>query len=591
MRFLRIFFASTLGAFLGLLFFFVFGFLSLIGLAALSASSGEQLVAIDDSSILKLDLNRPLVTFNDESPDVVAKYLNDEIEKVGLVQIKKALANAKKDPKIKGIYLQATAPMAGYATLQEVRQALLDFKTSGKPILAYGDYYLEKGYYLASVADQIVLAPTGGIDFNGLSAEVTFFKGALQKLDIEPLIFRVGTFKSAVEPFMLDKMSEANREQTQSYLNSIQGKIFGEIAQSRKRTVAQINTVADSLLAFKASGALRTGLVTSLGYFADFEIALKKQSKLASDQDIDYVSLNKYLRSTSLPLAESTSKSIVQVIVAEGDVTSGDSGEDNIGSSTVVAQLKAAREDEDVKAVVLRIDSPGGSALASDEMWQAVKLTRAQKPVVASMADVAASGGYYMAMGCDAIVANATTITGSIGIFGMFLNTEKFLKNKLGITTDYVNTNQHSDFPTATRQLSDFEKSIFQKGVNEGYKIFTEKAAQGRKMPVEKLETLASGRVWTGTQAQANGLVDALGGLDKAIELAAQKAKLAQYKTQYDIQKKDFLDKFFDTSAQTWQQRMLQAQWGSLTPYWQQLQRLQQSEGTLARMPFEVQIR
>lgn len=578
----------VLATIVGLIVFTIVGFFIIVGIAA-AVGSSQETTALKDNSVLKLDLNHPIVenVSDDENPfkDLGGPFA-DNNESIGMVQIREALRRAAADSHIKGIYLQAHYPQAGYAQLEEIRNALLAFKKSGKFIYSYGESFTEKGYYVTSISDKIYLNPAGGMDFNGISAEVSFYKGALDKLDIKPVVFRVGEYKSAVEPYIRENMSEANKAQYSSLLNTINDHIFEQIATSRNTDVATLKKVADELLAYKPKGALAAKLVTDIGYYDEFEADFKKTLKKQSEDKIEFVGLSKFLKAESaIPYNDTQNK--IAVIVGEGAIIGPKADKGNIGSDDWVAELRKARDDKRVKAIVLRIDSPGGSSLASDVMWREVELAKKVKPVIASMADYAASGGYYMAMAADTIVAEPTTITGSIGIFAQFFNFENFLKNKLGITNDRVNTNAHSDFPTVTREMTDFEKDWFQRSVDAGYETFTSKAAKGRKMSIEKLKSLAGGHVWSGIEAKANGLVDVLGGLDDAIKIAAKKAKLKEgdYKAKFYPQPKSFIEEIFEKKEEEAQAKIMKAQFGELAPYVKQIQDLKAREGIMALMP------
>lgn len=590
LQFLKYVFATIVGLFL----FTIVGFIILAGIGAAVGSSSDA-TSLKDKSVLKLDLNRPIVenASDDENPfKSLGGPFADGAEDMGLVQLRDGLKRAAADSHIKGIYLQANYPQAGYSTLEEIRNALIEFKKSGKFIYSYGEMFSEKGYYVTSVADKIYLNPSGGMDFNGISAEVSFFKGALDKLDIKPVIFRVGEYKSAVEPYLRENMSDANKAQYNSLLNSLNDHIFAQIAKSRNIQVADLKKVADELTAYKPQGALTSKLVTNVGYFDEFETALKKEAKVDEDDKIEFVGLSKFLKAESaIPYNDSDNK--IAVIVGEGAIVGAKADKGNIGSDDWVAELRKARDDKKVKAIVLRIDSPGGSALASDVMWREVELAKKVKPVIASMGDYAASGGYYMAMAADEIVAQPTTITGSIGIFAQFFNFENFLKNKLGITNDRVNTNAHSDFPTVTREMDEFEKAWFQKSIENGYETFTSKAAKGRKMSIDKLKSLAGGRVWSGIEAKQNGLVDELGGLEDAVKIAAKKAKLkdSDFKTRFYPQPKNFFEELFDKKGDEAEAKILQAQFGDLAPYVKQLKDLKAREGVMMLMPEVIEFK
>ncbi|MEA5459655.1 signal peptide peptidase SppA [Arcicella sp. LKC2W] len=590
LQFLKYVFATIVGLFL----FTIVGFIILAGIGAAVGSSSDA-TSLKDKSVLKLDLNRPIVenASDDENPfKSLGGPFADNAEDMGLVQLRDGLKRAAADSHIKGIYLQANYPQAGYSTLEEIRNALIEFKKSGKFIYSYGEMFSEKGYYVTSVADKIYLNPSGGMDFNGISAEVSFFKGALDKLDIKPVIFRVGEYKSAVEPYLRENMSDANKAQYTSLLNSLNDHIFAQIAQSRNIQVSDLKKVANELTAYKPQGALSSKLVSNVGYYDEFETALKKEVKVDEDDKIEFVGLSKFLKAESA-ISYNDSDNKIAVIVGEGAIVGAKADKGNIGSDDWVAELRKARDDKKVKAIVLRIDSPGGSALASDVMWREVELAKKVKPVIASMGDYAASGGYYMAMAADEIVAQPTTITGSIGIFAQFFNFENFLKNKLGITNDRVNTNAHSDFPTVTREMDEFEKAWFQKSIENGYETFTSKAAKGRKMSIDKLKSLAGGRVWSGIEAKQNGLVDELGGLEDAVKIAAKKAKLkdGDFKTRFYPQPKNFFEELFDKKGDEAEAKILQAQFGDLAPYVKQLKDLKAREGVMMLMPEVIEFK
>lgn len=569
---------------------FLFAIVSLLLLAGVGAAIGssDEVYELKDNSVLRLDLNRPIVE-NASTEDNPFSALTDAYfaptENLGLIQLLSALERAKVDPKIKGIYLDASFPMAGYAQLSEIREAIQKFQKSGKFVYAYANSYTEKGYYISSVADQTYLNPNGLLDFNGISVQYTFYKKALDKLDIEPLVFRVGTYKSAVEPFIREDMSEESKAQTSSFLQSINTYIFDKIARSKNIPVRKLDQIADSLQAFEPSSAEKLGMIKQ-GYWDEFEALLKKES--GEKEKVIYVSLNNYLKAKN-PIDEVEGKDRIAVLVAEGEISGTKASDGNIGSDDFVKELKKLRESKSVKAIVLRIDSPGGSSLASDIMWREIELTKKVKPIISSMSNYAASGGYYMAMGTDVIVAQPTTITGSIGIFAAWFNVDNFLKNTLGITQDHVDTHANSNFMNSAGALTDFQKSVVQNSVNKGYLSFTSKAAAGRKMTLQRLQSLAGGRVWTGAQAKQIGLVDELGGLDKAIEIAASKAKLkpGAYKVAVYPKAKSLVDELLSsaTSETSLSERLLSKNipWASSVL---EVNRWKKREGFLAMMPY-----
>lgn len=585
---------NTLSTIVGLFLFIIFSILILAGVGTVISES-EDHVEVKENSILKINLDRPMVenASTDENPlaDLAGPFIENS-EKVGLIQILSALERAKVDPKIKGIQIEAALPFAGYSQLSEVRESIEDFKKSGKFVFSFADSYSEKGYYLSSVADEVYLNPNGLLDFNGISANYMFFKKALDKLEIEPLIFRVGQYKSAVEPFLREDMSKENKEQTSSFLNSINNFVFDKIARSRSLTVPKLNQIADSLSAYSSKNAASLGMV-KLAYLDEFQSVLMKKMKVKKVEDLEYINLNDYLKAKN-PIKEVEGTNKIAVLVAEGEIVGTKGGEGSIGSESFIKELRKLRDNKYIKAIVLRIDSPGGSSLASDNMWREIQIAKKVKPIIASMSTYAASGGYYMAMGTDQIVAHPTTITGSIGIFAQWLNLDKFLENKLGITHDHVNTNAHSNFMSTAGELSDFEKKLVQKFVDEGYESFTSKAAMGRKMSLAKLKSIAGGRVWTGAQAKQIGLVDELGGLNKAIQLAADKVKLKSgtFKVVVYPKAKSLLENLLEsTNLESKLSSNLLSKHIPWANAMMEIDRIKQREGLQALMPYMIELK
>jgi len=580
LQFLKFVGATIVGLFL----FSLIGIFILMGIG--SAYSSPDKPEIEQNSVLLLILSRPIGERSTEDPfEELNIPINNTPTKLGLLEIVQSIKNAKNDKNIKGIYINTEGVSSGYAALKEIREALVDFKKSNKFIYAYGEYYTEGAYYLSSVADKIYLNPIGLVEFNGLYSEVPFIKGVLEKLEVKPEIFRVGEFKSAIEPLMLDKMSDANRLQVTSYLNSIYDVFLKDIAVSRKIEVSKLRQISDSMLVRKPEDALNHQLVTNIGYEDEILEILRKDLKVDKKEKIKFVTVKNYYKSIELKY----SKNKIAVIFAEGDINSGRSTDESIGSETIVNELRKLRKDDKVKAIVLRINSPGGSALASDVMWREIMLTKKEKPVIASMSNVAASGGYYMAMACDTIVAQENTITGSIGIFGVLFNAENLLKNKIGVTTDRVTTGRYSDIGNPVRAITMQERQIIQENIERGYETFTTKAAQGRRMSTENLKKIASGRVWSGSQAKENGLVDVIGGLDVAIEIAAKKAKLTEYQAKYYPIQQDFFSKL---SGKSKEEAMIREHLGEETYlYYKTLQKIKNLQGVQARLPFDLVIR
>ena len=581
--FLKTFFAVILGlgAFSGILFFFIF--------ILLSAATADEEITVENNSVLHLKLNGVITERAADDPLAEAFPEFGEL-RLGLLDLKKMIKAAAEDDRIEGIYLEAGIVQGGFATVEEIRNELKAFRESGKWVVAYGEYFTEKGYYLASVADEIVLYPEGELELNGLAAEITFFKGMLDKLEIEPQIFRVGTYKSFVEPYIRKDMSDANREQINVFLSSINNHMLAEIAASRGIDKSRLSEISDGMLVRNAGDALDMNLITALDYYDQVQAGIRERLGLSEDEDINYITYKDYKKAPGTDTYVRSSNEIA-VIVGQGNIVSGSGDDETIGSDVIAKAIRQARLDDDVKAIVLRINSPGGSALASDVMWREVVLASEAKPIIASMSDVAASGGYYMAMACDTIVAQPNTITGSIGIFGILFNAQGFLNNKIGITTDAVSTGKYSNLITLSRPLSEDEKSIIQNNVEDGYRTFTSKAAEGRHMALEELLEVASGRVWTGEDAKRVGLVDVLGGFDDAVDIAAAKAGLSDdYKVRFYPEQKNFLEQLFGTTEAHMETKALREQYGELYPYLEQARKLQEYQGIMAVMPYELDI-
>ncbi|MVN75291.1 signal peptide peptidase SppA [Hymenobacter sp. HMF4947] len=591
---MRQFFKFVLATVVGLVLFSVLGFVVLAGLIGVASSGSDKSVAAN--SVLELKLDKP-ISERKKSADL----LGNNGSTIGLVGLKEVIRRAKGDGDIKGILLNLELVQGGMASLEEVRDALLDFKRSGKFIVAYHEISSEKSYYLSSVADEIYLHPQGTLEFNGLSSEVMFYKRLFDKAGIEPYIFRVGSFKSAVEPFFRENFSDSARYQTVSYLNSLNNHMLSQVADSRKIAVPRLHVISDSMLVHNAKDALRLHLVTKLGYYDQVQDYMRGKLGVAKDKKPNLVTLSDYQDADKADEKEGkTSGNRIAVIYAEGDIVTGRGSDDNIGSDKFAEAIRKARLDDKVKAVVLRINSPGGSSLASDIIYREVLLTKKVKPIIASMSDVAASGGYYIAMACDTIVAHPNSITGSIGVFGVLPNIQPLLADKLGVTVDRVTTGKFSDLPTITRALSPYEKQQMQLEVNEIYADFTSKAALGRHMPVERLRRIASGRVWSGSEGKKIGLVDVLGSYEDALKIAAGRAHLAadDYQVQRLPRQKSGIEKFFsrfisddDDDQAAAEARLLQAKLGPLYPAVRQYQQLMQMRGVQARLPYELEIK
>ena len=582
MNFLKVFFSSCLGAFVALVSF------ALLGILVFASLGAEAPLTIKPNSVLSLKLNYPISEL--ELDDPIASILPEAADNsMGLMQLKITIAKAKADQNIDGIFIQSGYVGAGISTIGEIRESLIDFRKSGKWVFVYDDYYSEGGYYLATAADSIFLNPNGQVELNGLATEVTFFKKLFDKLEIKPQVFRVGEFKSAVEPFLRDNLSEENKLQLNSLLNSIYNNMLADMASGRKMDVSKMKGMANKMLVRNANQAKEFGIVDGL-YFEDevFDV-LKSKTGIAKSDKLNLVSYNDYKNTTS----GSSSKNEIAVIVADGEIMPGNSDAGTVGSKTIVDALRNARESKKVKAVVLRINSPGGSFQASDDMWREITLLAKEKTIIASMSDVAASGGYYMAMGCDSIVAQPTTITGSIGVFSVLFDVSNFLGNKIGITSEEVKTGEIGELITITRSLNETEKAIWQKQTDEVYETFTKKAADGRNMTVENLKKIASGRVWTGEQGKENGLVDVLGGFNDAVDLAAKGEGLGEdYRLRFYPKPKTFLEKFLNVEQTSSAEAEFQKAFGGENALlYQQWKKLIQWQGVQARMPIEFEVK
>jgi protease-4 len=482
-------------------------------------------LVVEENTVLHMELNSPIGDYSMAHFDQSTFQFHKQF---GLMEILDGLEIAKSDENIKGIFLNCDGVTAGMANIKEIRDALADFQTSGKFIVAYHENYTAKSYYLSSVAEELYVFPSGMLEFIGLGSEKVFLKGALEKMDVEMQIIRGSNnkFKSAVEPLMYTEMSEASRIQTQKYLDALWGEMLKSISSSRKMKVSRLNEIADSIYIRKSGDAVKYKMADGIKYYDEVLAILKEKAGTAEDKDLEMVSFKKYAMKKTRnerTLAKLDKKNIA-VIFAEGEIVDGNGKPNSIGGTSLSRDIRDAREDDDIKAIVLRVNSPGGSALASDIIWREVVLTKeAGKPIVVSMGDVAASGGYYIACASDRIFAQPNTITGSIGVFGIIPYTGKMFENKFGITFDHVQTNAHSAL-TTNRKLTDDELNIVQGGVDDIYDDFITKVSEGRNMSKEMVDSIGQGRVWAGTDAKKIGLVDEFGGVYDAINYVAEKA-------------------------------------------------------------------
>jgi protease-4 len=585
-QFFKFFLASCLGF---LVSFIALGAIGvwIISAVATSAVNDEPNVDVDDNSILYLTLNNAIVdhTTSEGLPSVLGGS-----SAIGLDDILASIKYAKTDDHIKGIFIEASSLNTGMATVEELRNSLLDFKTSGKFIIAYSDYYTQGGYYLSSIADKIYVNPMGGVEFKGLSAELVFIKGTLEKLGVEPQIIRHGKFKSAIEPLINDKMSESNRLQTRTYIGSLWNKMLDGVSKSRKISVTDLQTIANGLLITDAKAALDKKFVDGVKYKDEVLDMLKEKTGSESINKINFINLNNYVKVNRPSVGDRNKK--VAVIFAEGSIVDGKGSDGDIGSVTLSRQLRSARLDDKIKAVVLRINSPGGSALASDVIWREVLLLKKVKPVIVSMGNVAASGGYYIACAADTIVAQPNTITGSIGVFGVLWNA-KGLTDKLGVSVDTVKTGAMADLGTASRAMTEPERKYIQNQIEMIYDVFIGKVADGRKMTKADVDSIGQGRVWSGIDAKRIGLVDVLGGMDVAINIAAKKAKLEDFSVVFLPRPEKGLTKFFKDLSGDEDDKVSKIMAKELGPdykYYQYLKNARQIQGIQARMPYEIEI-
>lgn len=582
------FFKSVLSTITALIIFsliFLFIFIPAI-IGVIVASGSEEVPSVESNSVLYINLSGMISERVPEDP--FAELFPDSGDtKLALLRTLESIEAAKYDENIVGIYLEHGYVSGGYAALDEIRLALKDFKETGKFVYSYGEYISEANYYAASVADEIVLNPIGSLEFNGLNASVTFFKGLFDKLDIEAQIFRVGTYKSAVEPYFRKDMSEANKEQVSSFIDDIYDQFIKNVSESRNIEASRLKEISNQMLIRKAEDAVQFGLVTKVAYENEVKDMIKTELGLEKSEKINFISLSNYMRTVD----SDYSSNKVAVVVADGEIISGTGDIETVGSEKFANAIKKARESKRVKAVVIRVNSPGGSMLASDVIWNEIMLTKKVKPVIASMSTVAASGGYYLSMPCDTIVAQPMTITGSIGIYGMIPNLGDFLENKLGITNDGVSTGEFSDLYRVSSALNDHEKHIIQTSVERGYEMFTSKAAEGRSMTQDDVKAVASGRVWTGNQAKDRGLVDVLGTYNDAIGLAANAAGISEdYAVTYYPRLKSKWEEIFSTVLEETETRIFNKNYGQMAKYVEAIKQLEKYQGIQARMPYELDI-
>ncbi len=585
MNFLRNLLASILGSLIavGILFVMFFIFVSLIG-------NAEDTVSVQPNSVLELQLQLPISDYTGDNGDDPFSGMFDKSQ--GLDEILMAIAVAKEDADIKGISINNNFLLAGLAQTQEIRKALKDFKESGKFVYAYGDYFMQKDYYLATVADNIYLNPVGGMDFKGLSSEVLFFKELQEKTGVKMEVIRHGKYKSAVEPFISNEMSDANRTQIGELLTSLWNSMVDDMAEGRDLDRTDLNTIADTLGGRLPKYAKAAGLVDELLFYDEYENKLKEALELGEEEDLNTILLEDYVVRSNTK-GRKTGKDKIAIIFAQGEILYGEGDQRSIGQGIMTKAIRKAKEDENIKAIVLRVNSPGGSALTSDIIWREIELAKAKKPVVVSMGNVAASGGYYIAAGADKIFAEPTTVTGSIGVFGTIPNITE-LATDIGINAEQVGTNKNSVDYSLFEPMTDTFRNTVQEGIEEVYETFLDRVSKGRGITIAEADSLAQGRVWSGTDAQRLGLVDELGSLEDAVAEAADMAEIKKYGIRKYPKYKSGFEKLIEdlggASAKT-KEHFIEQEIGAQTyKTLKQIKSAMEQKGIQARMPFLLEI-
>ena len=581
---MKSFFSSFFAALLAIFVFSIGGVMLLIGFAAAFSSDVE--VTVPTNAVLVIDLNDNFT--EKEVSDPFTELMNPGTGKIpSLTSVIGLIQHAKKDSNIKGIYIKCQQNANGYASSEELRKALVDFKKSNKFIFAYGETISQKGYWVGNVANQIYTHPQGGLEFSGFSLETVFLKGMLDKLDVQMQVFYAGKFKSATEPFRYTKMSDANKQQTGVWLNGLYDHFINSVASARQIAPEKLKAMANEAKIQSAQDALSNGLVDGLIYDDQLKKMIAKKLNGVKENDIPFVSVKEYAKSVPL---RGTGAGKIAVVYADGDIVMGKGVKGSIASDDFRMLLQKIRADESIDALVLRVNSPGGSALASDIIWREIELIKGKIPVIVSMGDVAASGGYYIASGADSIYADANSITGSIGVFTVIPNISGFMNNKLGISFDGVKTAPYADAPTVTRPLNTMEQKILQSGVDSIYHTFKSRVAKGRKKSMDYVDSIAQGRVWLGSDAIKVGLVDRIGTLNDALASAAKMAKLKGYSIKQYPESKSFLEDLIEDYKDYVKVKSIESEIGaSQWQIFQNLKTVQQMVGApQARMPIFV---
>mgnify|MGYP003575788276 CR=1 FL=1 len=585
--FFKYLFASMLGFFLSMVIIFIIFIVIIVG--AISSIDDDKNITVASNSVLFLNLDQPVTERTPKKPFGNLPIVgSSESEGVGLNDLLKSIQRAKTDDNIKCIYINVSSPDAGFATMREIRNALIDFKKSHKKIIAYSEVYTQGAYYLASAADKIYLNPEGALEFKGFQSELMFFKGTLEKIGVEMQVIRVGNYKSAVEPFILDKMSDYNRKQVTAYVNGLYNTFLTDIAKSRDIKSDSLYSIADNYKIRTPEDAVNFKLVDALKYKDQILEELKGISGRTRGENVRSVAINDYVKNNS---ETGSGKDKVAIIYANGEIKGGEGNDREIGSERISRAIRKARLDDDIKAVVIRVNSPGGSALASDVIWREVVLTRKEKPVIASFGDVAASGGYYIGCAADSIFVQPNTITGSIGVFGIIPNFQNLMTNKLGLTFDGVKTGKYADIEATNRPMTAGERFIIQNELNRIYSGFVSRVADGRKKSKAYIDSIGGGHVWIGTDAVQIGLADRIGSFNDAVKAAAKKAKLKDYKVVEYPEVVDPLKSLMNEGTDRIKTYYTKQELGDNYLIYQQIKKVMASSGIQARMPFEAVIK
>lgn len=586
-NFLKYTLATITGIIITSILFFI---VMIAGISALVAK-GDKTVSISDNSILVLKAGIPIPDRGDQNPLSGIDLFNMTFTPApGLNEILHNIKKASTDNKIKGILIENGLLPSGWATTEEIRNALEKFRKDGKFVISYSDFILtQECYYLSTAADKIYINPGSMVDFKGLSSEVMFYKKALEKIGIEVQVIRHGKFKGAVEPFILDKLSEENKAQIKDYAGSIWNHVIEDISQSRGISAEQLNKLADNLDGNIASKALEAKLVDGLMFRDALIDTLKSLSGISEDKDLNLVPMTKY-RNVPDPNRTISAKNRIAVIYASGTIVMGKGTDNNIGGNYYADVIRKQRRDTSVKAIVLRVNSPGGNAIASDIMWRELELAAKEKPVVVSMGNYAASGGYFISAPATKIYANPTTISGSIGVFGLIPNAGKLLEQKLGLSTEIVNTNKNSDFPSIYRSMNVYEKEIMQLSIEKVYSDFVSKVASGRKMTTESVDNIGQGRVWSGTSSKKVGLVDEIGGLESAIKGAADLAGIDKYSVRELPVIEDPYTRILTQLGGEMRMNFLRKELGESVKFYNMIQEIKELSGIQARLPYFIEI-